>query len=56
MKNNSIDRTLLRQKIEAAIAKTEDKIAGNRKSTKPIPPENSIGRVSRMDGIVSRTN
>lgn len=33
----------------------EERIAEYRELTKPIPPENAIGRVSRMDAINNRS-
>lgn len=47
----STDRAALKNKIEIAIDKTEKEIASLEEMTKPISPENSIGRVSRMDAI-----
>ena len=45
------ERKLLKQKIIEKIAETERKVAALEEATKPISPENSIGRVSRMDAI-----
>ena len=45
----------LKEKIIATIAKTEDEIAHLEKNTQPISPENSIGRVSRMDAINNKS-
>ena len=48
-------RTELKEKIIATIAKTEDKISRLEEATKPIGPENAIGRVSRMDAINNKS-
>ncbi|MEN0005038.1 MAG: TraR/DksA C4-type zinc finger protein [Bacteroidota bacterium] len=52
---NSDDRTQLQQKIEATIQKTEEEIAHLIEMTQPIAPENSIGRISRMDAINNKS-
>jgi DnaK suppressor protein len=39
------------QRIEREILKTVDIIAEYKEMTKPISPENAIGRLSRMDAI-----
>jgi len=46
-----IDKTALKQKIKSAIIATKADIESLKESVKPISPENSIGRVSRMDAI-----
>lgn len=45
------ERKILKKKIIEKIAETEKKVKGMEESSKPISPENSIGRVSRMDAI-----
>lgn len=45
------ERRALKGKIEAAIIKTTDEVRRLEEATQPIAPENSIGRVSRMDAI-----
>lgn len=45
------ERQQLKSKIEAAIIKTKDEVHRLKEATQPISPENSIGRVSRMDAI-----
>ncbi len=45
------DKALLAQKIQEKIVQAEKEIAHLEESTKPIAPENSLGRVSRMDAI-----
>ncbi len=41
--------------IESEIARTEKSITNYEKLTKPIAPDNSIGRVSRMDAINNKS-
>ncbi len=48
-------RKELKTKITEAIASTEEKIKSLEELTKPISPENSIGRVSRMDAINNKS-
>lgn len=48
------DRAMLKEKIEAALAKAKVDVARLEEATQPISPENSIGRVSRMDAINSK--
>ena len=45
------ERAVLKKKINEAITQTELAIVPLLDATKPISPENSIGRVSRMDAI-----
>jgi len=52
---NKEERTLLKDKITEKIAKTEKKIKELEELAKPIGPENSIGRVSRMDAINNKS-
>ncbi len=52
---NSEDKALLKSKIIATLAKTEKKIEELEELTQPISPENSIGRVSRMDAINNKS-
>ncbi len=49
------EREILRKKINVAIEETEEKIKSMEVNTKPIAPENSIGRVSRMDAINNKS-
>ena len=44
----------IRKKIETEIVKTEKNIEDYKEMTKPIEPDNAIGRVSRMDSIVNK--
>ena len=49
------EKTQLREKILDAIQLTEDKILQLEEDTQPISPENSIGRISRMDAINNKS-
>lgn len=49
------EKKLLRYKIASLIARSKDDIEDIEKSTQPIAPENSIGRVSRMDAINNKS-
>ena len=48
-------KTEFKQLLEERIAKTVQKIAGYEEMAEPIAPENSIGRVSRMDAINNKS-
>ena len=41
--------------IEAEIHKTHDSVKNYKELTKPIAPENAIGRISRMDAINNKS-
>lgn len=41
--------------IQSKIKETEERIKQLRELTKPIPPENAIGRLSRMDAINNKS-
>lgn len=45
------EKTTLKDKIVKTMVEMEDKIRALGEMTKPISPENAIGRVSRMDAI-----
>ena len=45
------DRDALKKKIDEKIKEAQKKIHALEEATKPISPENAIGRVSRMDAI-----
>jgi len=45
----------LKKLIQAHIIELEKEILDLKELTKPIPPENAIGRVSRMDAINNRS-
>ena len=46
----------IKEKILQEIEKTKKSIADYRELTKPISPENAIGRISRMDAIKGTSN
>ena len=47
--------TIFTQKIKTEIAKVEKDIVDLEELTKPIPPENSLGRITRMDAINNKS-
>ncbi|KAA3635175.1 MAG: TraR/DksA family transcriptional regulator [Bacteroidetes bacterium] len=49
------ERAELKKRIEETIEKTEKELSYLEDATKPITPENSIGRVSRMDAINNKS-
>ncbi len=49
------EKSVLKQRIEQSISDTERDISELKELTKPIAPENSIGRVSRMDAINNKS-
>jgi len=49
------DKTTLKDKILSDINKLKANIVALKELTKPIAPENSIGRVSRMDAINNKS-
>ncbi len=49
------ERAELKSKIKTAIILTEEKIKGMESMAEPITPENSIGRISRMDAINNKS-
>jgi len=52
---NAEQRANLKAKIKAAITETEAKIGDLKVLTQPIKPENSLGRISRMDAINNKS-
>ena len=52
---NAKERKDVKLKIEEEIAKSEASIAEYKELTKPIEPENAIGRISRMDAINNKS-
>lgn len=52
---NQNDKDQLKKQIEELILKTEKNIESYREMSKPIGPENAIGRVSRMDAINNKS-
>ena len=49
------ERAQLKTIIELHIAKAEVDIEGLEEATQPVAPENSIGRISRMDAIHNKS-
>ncbi len=49
------DKKALKTKIEELIVKYDQDIIETEKMTQPIAPENSLGRVSRMDAINNKS-
>ncbi len=49
------ERQLLRNKIDRRLRVTREKIAQMEEMTQPVTPENSIGRISRMDAINNKS-
>ncbi|MCC5925933.1 MAG: TraR/DksA C4-type zinc finger protein [Bacteroidetes bacterium] len=49
------DRSKLTDILEAHIAEAATDIAGLEEATRPVAPENSIGRISRMDAIHNKS-
>lgn len=50
-----MDKNLIREIINEKLNSLEAEIADLKLSAKPIEPENSIGRISRMDAINNKT-
>jgi DnaK suppressor protein len=50
-----IDRGEIKIKIESEIRKTEKQVLDYSELTKPVEPENAIGRISRMDAINNKS-
>ena len=44
-----------KEKVQQKLVQLDERIIEYRELTKPIPPENAIGRVSRMDAINNRS-
>ncbi len=49
------ERKLLKDKIVELISKAEKEILSMESMTQPIKPENSLGRISRMDAINNKS-
>ncbi len=49
------EKEVLRKKIQNLILKSEEDVVDLEDLTQPISPENSIGRVSRMDAINNKS-
>ena len=52
---SDINKTEVKLKIETEIQKTEKQISEYKELTRPIEPENAIGRISRMDAINNKS-
>lgn len=52
---NAAERKALKEKIIATITATEQEIEQLEEVAKPVAPENSIGRISRMDAINNKS-
>ena len=52
---DSKQKEILKKKILSTIKDEEQKISDLKELTKPISPENAIGRVSRMDAINNKS-
>lgn len=50
-----MDKTELKKVIQQEIERTQKQVVKYRELTKPIAPENAIGRVSRMDAINNKS-
>jgi DnaK suppressor protein len=50
-----VDKEALKTKIESLIQKTELDIKDMEGMTQPVKPENSLGRISRMDAIQNKS-
>lgn len=50
-----INKDEIKKKILSEIKKTEEAIKDYEEMTKPISPDNAIGRVSRMDAINNKS-
>ena len=49
------NKKLLQQKILSAISESEEIISSLKEKTKPVSPDNAIGRLSRMDAIGNKS-
>ena len=52
---NKEDKQDIKKRILEELKKTQEAIIDYKESTKPISPENAIGRVSRMDAINNKS-
>ena len=52
---NAIEKEKIKKKLVEEIIETKQKISKYKELTQPIAPENSIGRVSRMDAINNKS-
>lgn len=51
----ALNKVEIKINIETEISKTEKQVAEYKELTKPVEPENSIGRISRMDAINNKS-
>lgn len=49
------DKEILKEKIKAMIEKYIEDVKETEKMTQPVKPENSLGRISRMDAINNKS-
>ena len=49
------EKSDLKKQINALIGKMKEDIASLEKMTQPVKPENSLGRISRMDAINNKS-
>lgn len=52
---NQQERKKAKESIIKSIEETQKDISNLKELTKPIPPENAVGRVSRMDAINNKS-
>lgn len=52
---NKSERAELKKRIEALLISSVEAIKGMEDMTQPIKPENSLGRISRMDAINNKS-
>ena len=52
---NAIEKEKIKEKLAEEIVETKQKVSKYKELTQPIAPENSIGRVSRMDAINNKS-
>jgi len=52
---NAIEKEKIKEKLTEEIVETKQKVSKYKELTQPIAPENSIGRVSRMDAINNKS-
>ena len=50
-----MNRKEIKNKIQSEIQKTEKQVADYTELTRPVEPENAIGRISRMDAINNKS-
>ena len=52
---NDKEKDQLREKMSAEVVKTKESIKSLEKTTKPIPPDDAIGRLTRMEAINAKS-